>query len=145
MKTQRMETFFFFFFFFFVILLVLRIYGQEGQVFFYEKLTLRIFLIFCIKVQKHINLKLTLMTFLENKLILRYLGQKGPEMGPKWRFSGITKTKCMELFWFFAWSYSRIKDVKSMQKVFLGLKGFSDQKGPKVFSVIIKSPTMEVF
>ena len=45
-----------------------------------------------------IKLKLELSRFFGKNLALRFLGQKGPNMCPKWGFSGIIKSQSMELF-----------------------------------------------
>ena len=50
------------------------------------------------KVTVAYKLKLELSRFFGKNLALRFLGQKRPNMCPKWGFSGIIKSQSMELF-----------------------------------------------
>ena len=85
---------------------------------FSEKSMQRTFLIFRWKFQWHIDLKLTNMTLGRIFFFFfRVLGQTGPEMGPIWCLLGIIQNQCVEHFWFFAWSYSRIK-AENLVKLF---------------------------
>ena len=83
---------------------------------FYQKLMHGIFLIFCMKLQQHKNLKLVQMVFLE-KLYFEILGRKVAKNGPKIKFFKIyeksetgNKNLCGIWVWefsdFFAWSCS---------------------------------------
>ena len=67
-----------------------------------------LFWVFCMTLHHHNNLELIEIFFLRINLFLKFWGQKWPTMGPIWGFSGIIKIQCMEIFWFFAWNYSRI-------------------------------------
>ena len=80
---------------------------------FYQKLMHIIFLIFCMKLQQHKNLKLVQMIFLE-KLYFEILGPKVSKNGPKIKFFKIyeksemgNKNLCGKWVWEFSDFFAR--------------------------------------
>ena len=67
-------------------------FGKIGEWNFYD---------FLIKLQQHEVLKVAQMNFFITNLILRFFGQKRPEISPKGEISGIMKYQCIVLFWTF--------------------------------------------
>ena len=83
--------------------------GQSGPKLrffkFYEKLTL---------IKLAYKLKNWPKWLFGKNLVLRFQGQKRPEMGPKWNFSGIIKSLCIRTFtfFFFCIKLQHNKDIK---------------------------------
>ena len=62
---------------------------------------------------------LTQKIFWEKTFVLKFLGWKGPKLGPKWGFSDI-KIQCMELFLIFCMALPQHKDSNLKKIIFWG-------------------------
>ena len=71
--------------------------GQDEVLQVLEKIDLQNFSDFLYKVTVAYQLIIDLSDIFGKNLVLRFLDQKLFEMGPKWCFSGIIESNCLEL------------------------------------------------
>ena len=111
---------------------------------YYQKSMHRTFL-FCMKLQQHEDLKLNKVISWEK---LCY-GVFGPNRCPKWGFSiFFLKNQCMEVFWFFEWSYSKVKASKWLNSFYGKNSGVFGQKVAQnkiFFSFLLTNPCIFCF
>ena len=116
-----------------------------------KNMTLRIFLIFYMKLQQHKDLKLKYIIFWGINLFFKFWGQKEPKIGPKWGFPVLSKINAW-IFCDFLQEVTAAWKLKIDGNDFLGNYSFSkflsqkDPSDPKWgFAGIIKYQRMELF